>query len=92
MPTTRQNEDFGRDLFPSDPLDTAVEWIGRNLGPDDVFDDNTLRAYVALNLPIDEVYGEKAILSHVQSTYNPSEVFGDTELENWAEANGFSRE
>ncbi len=92
MATTQQNRDFADQLFPADPLDTAIEWIKANLSPDDVFDEDALAEHARNNIEIDDVYSERNILDYVAGTYNPSEVFETRELEAWAEDNGYVKE
>ena len=35
---------------------------------------------------------EDAIVEYVKSNFNPEDVFPESELESWAESNGFIRE
>ena len=35
---------------------------------------------------------DSAIIEFVKSNYNPNDVFPESELESWAESNGFVRE
>ena len=37
-----KNKQFIAELIPSDLLDTALDWIGDNLSPDQVFDEDVL--------------------------------------------------
>jgi hypothetical protein len=92
MASARHNADFANHLFPTDPLDTAIEWIKANLSPDDVFDEEALAEHARNNMEIDDVYSERNILDYVAGTYNPSEVFEPRKLEAWAEDNGHSKE
>ncbi len=43
------------------------------------------------NLNLVEV-DDTAVLSHVKNEYSPEQVFDESELEHWAESNGFVRE
>jgi hypothetical protein len=92
MASTRHNADFANHLFPTDPLDTAVEWIKANLSPNDVFDDEQLAEHARNNIEIDDVYSESNILGYVAGTFNPGEVFATRALEAWAEDHGYVKE
>jgi len=80
MASTQQNRDF---------VATIIEWIKANLSPSDVFDDDQLAEYARNNIEIDDVYSESNILGYVTEGYRPEEVFAGTELEIWAEENGY---
>lgn len=43
--TVKQNRDFAEELLPHYPLDTALEWIARNMDPADVFAEDKLEAW-----------------------------------------------
>ncbi len=92
MATTQQNRDFAGQLFPTDPLDSAIEWIKGNLSPGDVFDDDAIAEHARNNIEIDDVYSERNILDYVQGSYSPGAVFTTHELESWAEDNGYAKE
>jgi len=92
MASTRQNADFANHLFPSDPLDTAIDWIKANLSPGDVFDEAQLAEHVRNNIEINDVYPERNILDFVQGTYNPGDVFTDRHLEGWADDHGYTKQ
>ena len=92
MASARHNADFANQLFPTDLLDTAIEWIKANLSPGDVFDDDAISQYARANLEIDDVYSESNILGYVAGTFNPGEVFDTRELEAWAEDHGYVKE
>jgi len=49
MASTKQNNDFLRDVIPSDLLDQAIEYIQKNLNPEDVFTDNQLQDWAESN-------------------------------------------
>ena len=42
MTTRQQDNDFLGDVIGSGLLDTAIEWIRKNLEPEEVFDDSDL--------------------------------------------------
>lgn len=92
MASARHNSDFANQLFPADPLDTAIEWIKANLSPDDVFDEEQLAEHARNNIEIDAVYSESNILGYVAGTFNPGEVFDTGQLETWAEDHGYVKE
>jgi len=43
-------------------------------------------------IEIDDVYSERNILDYVRGTYHPAEVFDASELEGWAEGEGYTKE
>ena len=92
MASPRHNADFANHLFPTDPLDVAIEWIKANLSPDDVFDDDAISQHARANVEIDDVYSESNILGYVAGTFNPGEVFDTHQLEAWAEDHGYVKE
>lgn len=49
MATVKQNDDFARSIFPIYVLDEAIEWIKKNLSPEDVFDHAELRDWAERN-------------------------------------------
>jgi hypothetical protein len=91
MASARHNADFANHLFPADSLDAAIEWIKANLSPDDVFDEEQIAEHARNNIEIDDVYSERNILDYVWGTYNPAEVFDASELEGWAEGEGYTK-
>jgi len=59
--TDKQVKDFIAALIGDGALETAIEWIGGNLSPDDVFDSRDLRNYCAQNEDPEDVYSEKQL-------------------------------
>jgi len=57
-----------------------------------VFDEEHLAEHARNNIEIDDVYSEQNILDYVRGTYNPNVVFTTSELESWAEDNGYTRD
>ena len=49
MASTRLNDLFIAEILSSYPLDDAIEFISKNLDPDDVFDDSDLEAWAKDN-------------------------------------------
>ncbi len=49
MASTRDNARFLGELIVSYPLDVAIEWIERNLNPEDVFDESRLEDWAKEN-------------------------------------------
>ncbi len=46
----RQDEDFKKSIFSSnDFLEESIKWIGKNMNPDDVFDDEKLKNWAEEN-------------------------------------------
>ena len=85
-----ENKKFRDDIF-GDLLDTVLEWIDTNMAVDDVFDQDKVIEYVTNNVDIDDVYADKVIIEYVAETCTPDEVFTVSDLETWAEDNGWER-
>jgi hypothetical protein len=54
MPTGTQDKDFANQMVDHlivsvAALDAAIEWVGKNLNPDDVFSSNDLEAWAENN-------------------------------------------
>ena len=49
MTTRKQDEDFIAELIQSSLLDSAVEWISKNLAPEEVFTDADLSVWATNN-------------------------------------------
>jgi len=49
MPTPSENEHFIREVIGNDALEDAVEWIGQNLDPADVFSYSQLEEWALDN-------------------------------------------
>jgi len=49
MATPQQNLDFADSILPVLLLDDAIEWISRNLGPDEVFEKGKLAEWAEGN-------------------------------------------
>ena len=45
MAGCKENKDFAESILVQYPLDDAIDWIGRNMNPGDVFDDDTLKTW-----------------------------------------------
>lgn len=41
----KENKDFAESILQQYPLDDAVDWIKKNLCPEDVFDDDALKTW-----------------------------------------------
>lgn len=48
-------------------------------------------SWIGRNMDVEEVFDEKKILE-AASNYDPSDVFKNSELELWAESNGYTKE
>jgi len=55
MPTRRQESEFLAKIISSDLLAEAIEWIGKNLEPDDVFSARDLATWATNNGIIEDV-------------------------------------
>ena len=47
--TNRQNSDFAEAVVEGAAIDRAVEWIGKNLKPEDVFSERALEIWATQN-------------------------------------------
>lgn len=47
--TSRQDDAFLHEVIGSTTLETAIDWISKNLSPDDVFFETDLKAWAASN-------------------------------------------
>ena len=45
MASARENKDFTDAILPSYPLDEAIDWIAKNMEPEDVFSPDDLRQW-----------------------------------------------
>ena len=69
--TTRQDEDFASELIDSvviskSALENAINWIGSNLDPDTVFEEQKLLDFARGYLP-DDVFNEKELRDWAES-------------------------
>lgn len=55
MTTGKQDRDFINEMMASDLLERAIEWIQRNLNPEEVFKDHDLRTWARDNGFIENV-------------------------------------
>ncbi len=84
MSSRQEREDFIENTIPSDLLDQAVEWVSRNMTPDQVFDNDTLTDWAKDN--------NMRTAGETGSYYSPEDVFEQHQLRDWAEANGYVEE
>lgn len=47
--TLRQDQDFLAHVIPSALLESAIEWIAKNMSPDDVFSERALEEWAEAN-------------------------------------------
>jgi hypothetical protein len=59
--TDKNNKDFVATVIGDGALDSAIDWIGGNLSPDDVFSSDDLRRYCRGNEDPDDVFSEKQL-------------------------------
>lgn len=78
---------FIKDLMPSNLLEDAINWIGANLQPTDVFDKKILKEW-AQTEHVNDIFEEKEIIEFVR-IMGVDEVFSDSVLEEWAVNNGW---
>lgn len=61
MPSMKQNEAFVQSLLPAYPLDDAIEWIEKNMDPDDVFSEGQLERWAINCMPVDHMPEDELI-------------------------------
>lgn len=49
MATNSENESFAKTILSQYPLDEAIEWIKKNLSPEDVFNEKELAEWAKNN-------------------------------------------
>ena len=49
MATQKENDQFSEHILIRDPLDEAIEWISRNLNPEDVFTESQLERWADIS-------------------------------------------
>ena len=54
MTTGKQNRDFMNEIMASDLLERSIEWIQKNLAPEDVFEEHDLTIWARDNRFIQE--------------------------------------
>ncbi len=54
MATSKQNADFMTALLPQYALDEAINWIAKNLNPEDVFSEQDLKMWARDNYEEEE--------------------------------------
>lgn len=79
MATETQNETFKKEIIDRFLLDNAIEWMNKNLNPEEVFDEQKLDDYAV----------GKGFFPRASS---PEDVFDEESLTKWALNKGFSRE
>jgi hypothetical protein len=52
--TVKQDKDFTDRVIPGSLLEDAIDWIGANMNPDDVFDQKSLDAWALANGYVEE--------------------------------------
>lgn len=68
MTTSRQDADFIETIIPQRLLESAIEWIGNNLSPEDVFIKETLESWADGNSSLaDEISELKLQVSVLES-------------------------
>lgn len=79
MPSTQENNDFTKEIITQYPLDTAIEWINKNLEAEEVFSENKIKEAAQrlglidpTEIDIEEAYGKDALIE-------------------WAEENGYEK-
>lgn len=69
MTTSKQDADFVETIIPNRLLESAIEWIGNNLPPEDVFIKETLESWADGNSSLaDEISELKLQISVLEST------------------------
>ena len=88
---TKMNNAFIADMLGVTFLDNAVEWVGDNLEPQEVFDNEDLIVWVSDHgLTNDRC--RKEILSEVNCNWDIDEVYSAEQIADWCADNGWVKE
>lgn len=90
MTSSSQKKDFKDYVISVDLLEESIEWIARNLSPDEVFSDDELVDWVKNNFDPGELLDKYNIIRLAKDNCdNPEEIFDKDRLETWALDNGW---
>ena len=90
MTSSSQEKDFKDYVISGNLLGESIQWIGRNLSPDDVFSDNELEDWARSNYDLEEALEVSDIIRLAKDNCNdPEEIFDKDTLETWALDNGW---
>jgi hypothetical protein len=90
MASAKQENDFMSTVLNGSLLENAVEWIGNNLNPEDVYSESDLRSWAKDNMEPGEIYSINDMLESVRDAgFDPDDVFHPADLERWAIDNGW---
>jgi len=68
MTTSKQDADFIDSIIPNRLLEAAIEWIGNNMSPEDVFKKESLEDWSGNNSSLnDEISDLKSTVSSLES-------------------------
>ena len=54
--TRNHKEDFAKEMFDNDKLESAIEWISASIRVEDVFDDDEITEWVSQNKAPEDVF------------------------------------
>jgi hypothetical protein len=90
MTSSSQEKDFKDYVISRDLLGESIEWIGRDLSPDEVFKESDLDAWASRNLDPEDIFDKSNLIRlAAENCSNPEEIFDTSELEAWALNNGW---
>lgn len=90
MPSAKQENDFLFSVLNGSLLENAVEWIGNNLNPEEVYNESDLKSWAKDNLDPEDIYSSSDVLESVRRVgFSPDDVFSESDLEEWAIDNGW---
>ena len=90
MTSSSQEKDFKDYVISVNLLKESIEWIARNLSPDEVFSDDELEDWARSNYDLEEALEVSDIIRLARDKCNdPEEIFDKDTLETWALDNGW---
>jgi hypothetical protein len=89
VPNTKQEQDFMSTVLNGGLLENAIEWIGNNLNPEDVYSESDLKSWAKGSLDPNDVYTPRDMIDAVARSLSPGDVFSESDLEQWAVENGW---
>lgn len=90
MASAKQENDFLSSVLNGSLLENAIEWIGNNLNPEEVYSESDLKSWANDNLEPDDIFSPRDMLESVcDAGFDPEDVFDPARLEQWAIDNGW---
>lgn len=85
-----KERDFQSYVLGNDLLGSSIDWIQRNLDPEEVFKQSDLETWASRNLDPEDVFDKSDLIKlAAENCSNPEEIFNTSELESWALDNGW---